>query len=324
MKESELDAVAGLIAAPIAAGAARGAAAAGSVIQAPAWAGAGTATAASSTAVEAALPGPVLVSTVPPGCGVFNAAGLAPPAVSEAAGSGATGCVGFVSATGAGFEIESRPTGGLPVSPGGNAGNFSAAGGKGSDLVFGSASRDSPWGRGGKSSGTNATVGGTASLTEGTGPVAGALAFASSRFVSDWQAICGGSGGKSSGSGGKSSDVVTGGVVEVVADGVAGAWPGSAVAGELSWAVRGDEFLGWSDLLPSGGKGTESRSLEAGSGGGAGLAPVSVGCSGLIGAGVAAGCSETGSGARRADAALAFESTVGGGFAPIASDPGAG
>src|SRR5208337_3790863 len=118
MKKSELDAVVGLIAAPIAAGAARGAAAEGSVIRAPASAWA--ATAASFTAVGAAVSGPGLVPTAPAGCGVFNAAGLAPPAVCGAAGSAATGCVGSVSATGAGFEIESRPTGGLPVTPGGN------------------------------------------------------------------------------------------------------------------------------------------------------------------------------------------------------------
>ena len=218
MKKSELDAVAGLIAAPIAAGAARGAAAAGSVIRAPAWAwaGAGTATAASFTTVGAAVSGPGLVPTAPAGCGVFNAAGLAPPAVCGAAGSAATGCVGSVSATGAGFEIESRPTGGLPVTPGGNGGNSAAAGGKGSDLVFGSASPGVPWGRGGRSSGTNATAGGAASPAGRTGSVAGALAFTSSRFGSDSEDVC-------CGSGGKSSDVVTGGGVEVVADGVSGA-----------------------------------------------------------------------------------------------------
>src|SRR5208283_3741538 len=99
-----------------------------------------------------------------------------------------------------------------------------------------------------------------------------------------------------------------------------GACPGLAVVGELSLAVRGVEFLGLSDSLPSGGKGTESRSLEGGSGGGAGLALGSVGCSRLIGAGDAAGCSETDSGARGVAVAMAFESTVRGGFAPIASD----
>src|SRR5271157_1327151 len=310
MKNSELDAVAGLIAAPIAAGAARGAAAAGSVIRAPAgagaWAGAGTATAASFATVGAAVSGPGLVPTAPAGCGVFNAAGLAPPAVCGAAGSAATGCVGSVSATGAGFEIESRPTGGLPVTPGGNGGNSSAAGGKGSDLVFGPASSGASWGRGGRSSGTNATAEGAASPAGRTGSVAGALAFASSRFGSDSRAVC-------CGSGGKSSDAVTGGGVEVVADGVSGARPGSAVVGELSLAVREVEFLGLSDSLPSGGKGTESRSFEGGSGGGAGLAPGSVGCSRLIRAGVAAGCSETDSGARGVDAAMAFASTVTGG-----------
>src|SRR5271157_2091718 len=54
------------------------------------------------------------------------------------------------------------------------------------------------------------------------------------------------------------------------------------------------------------------------------LAPGSVGCSRLIGAGVAAGCSETDSGARGVDAAMAFASTGAGGFAAIASGTGVG
>ena len=184
-------------------------------------------------------------------------------------------------------------------------------------MVFGSALPAAPWGRGGRSSGTNATAGGRTSPAGATSRVAGALAFASSRFGSDSRAIC-------CGSGGKSSDVVPGGGVEVVTDGIAGACPNSAVVGEPSLAVRGVGFLGLSDSLPSGGKGTESRSFEGGSGGGAGLAPGFVGCSRLIGAGVAAGCSETDSGARGVDTATAFASTGAGGFAPIASGAGVG
>ncbi len=224
------------------------------------------------------------------------------------------GCVGIISATGAGFEVESRPAGGLPVAPGGNAGNSSAAGGKASDLVLGSTSRAAPWGRGGRSSGTNATAGGATLPAGGTGSVAGALAFALSLFGSGSRAVC-------CGSGGKSSDVAEGGV-EVVAHGLAGTCPGSGVVSELSWAVRDLESLGLSDSLPSGGKGTESRSPEGGLGGGQGLAPRAVGCPRLVGAGVADACSETDPKAGGADAVMVFESTVAESFAPIASGTG--
>ena|SRR5208337_2351160 len=54
------------------------------------------------------------------------------------------------------------------------------------------------------------------------------------------------------------------------------------------------------------------------------LAPGSVDCSRLIGAGVAAGSSETDSGARGVDAAMAFASTVMEGFAAIASGTNVG
>ena len=214
MKRSELDAVAGLIAVTIAAGAARGAAAAGSVIRAQPRPGLQPQLRLRQW--RAAVSGPGLVPTAPAGCGVFNAAGLAPPAVCGAAGSAATGCVGSVSAAGAGFRdrIADLPADCL-VTPGGNGGNSAAAGGKGFDLVFGSASPGALWGRGGDlGNQCNGRGSGVTGRENRFGGRCFGLYIVSFRF---------GFGDVCCGSGGKSSDVVTGGGVEVVADGVSGA-----------------------------------------------------------------------------------------------------
>ena len=162
--------------------------------RAPAWPG-WDCNRNSFTTMGAAVSGPGLVPTVPAGCGVFNAAGsAAPPAVCGAAGSATTGCVGAVSATRAGFEIESRPAGGLPSRLEVMRATPQRQEARG--LTWSSGRRhQARLGGGGRSSGTTAPAWGAASPAGRTGSVAGALAFASSRFGSDWRAVCCGSGG---------------------------------------------------------------------------------------------------------------------------------
>jgi hypothetical protein len=212
MKESAI-AVAGFIRAPLGAGVTREAAAAGSVTRASAWPGTGTATAGSAAEEGAAVSGSGRFVLAPAGCGVFDSAGVVPPGTWRVAGSEAAACVGAAWVIGSGFEIASGPAGELPVMPEGNAGKSSAAGGKGSVLVFESAPPGAPLGRGGRSSGANATVDGAASPAGETGCEAGALASASACFGSDSE-------DDGRGSGGNVSDVVPWGGPGAVAEGV--------------------------------------------------------------------------------------------------------